>query len=116
MWVGRGRRVRSIGREWRRVDCEHGILRNIEPMQAEPLIVWSDPVRELVGFIGTFLVAGAIGFRYSAARHQSTGTEASFYIVGLQRAAKLGILGAIIGLGVVFMGIPDTAAKPLLSN
>ena len=85
-------------------------------MQAEPLIVWSDPVRELVGFIGTFLVAGAIGFRYSAARHQSTGTEASFYIVGLQRAATLGIVGALIGLGVVLMGIPATAAKLHLSN
>ncbi len=85
-------------------------------MQAEPLIVWSDPVRELVGFIGTFLVAGAIGFRYSAARHQSTGTEASFYIVGLQRAATLGIVGALIGVGVVLMGIPATAAKLHLSN
>ena len=34
-------------------------------MQA-PLIDWADPPRELVGFIGQFLAAGAIGFRYFA--------------------------------------------------
>jgi putative copper export protein len=85
-------------------------------MQTEPLLVWSDPVKELIGFIGTFLVAGAIGFRYSAARHQTTGTEASFYIEGLRRAAGLGIIGALIGMGIVLMGIPATAAKRHLSN
>lgn len=85
-------------------------------MQAEPLIIWSDPVRELIGFAGTFLAAGAIGFRYSAARHQTAGSEAAFYIEGLKRAATLGIVGALIGVIFVLMAVPATAAKLHLST
>jgi putative copper export protein len=85
-------------------------------MQAEPLLIWSDPIRELVGFIGTFLAAGAIGFRYSAARHQTAGTEASFYREGLKRAATLGIVGALIGVVFVLMDLPAAAAKLHLSS
>ena len=37
-------------------------------MQAAPLIEWPEPIFHLVDFIGLFLSAGAIGFRYSSLR------------------------------------------------
>lgn len=87
-------------------------------MQAEPLLTWSEPVRELVGFVGSFLAAGAIGFRYSAARHQTASEDslASFYSMALKRAATLGIIGAIVVLAGVVMQVPKTATKLHLSN
>ena len=35
-------------------------------MQAEPLITWSEPAREFVGFVAQFLAVGAVGFRFAA--------------------------------------------------
>lgn len=35
-------------------------------MQAAPLIEWPEPIFQLVDFIGLFLTAGAVGFRYSS--------------------------------------------------
>jgi hypothetical protein len=37
-------------------------------MQDEPLLTWSEPATELLGFIALFLANGAIGFRYAAVR------------------------------------------------
>ena len=37
-------------------------------MQTEPLLTWSEPATELLGFVSLFLANGAIGFRYAALR------------------------------------------------
>ena len=34
-------------------------------MQTDPLITWSEPATELIGFVALFLVNGAIAFRYA---------------------------------------------------
>jgi putative copper export protein len=88
-------------------------------MQAEPLITWSEPVRELVGFLATFLAAGAIGFRYAAAgptaETAAPDAEGSFYREGVRRAALLGFIGALIGLVLLSLALPDAAARHKVS-
>lgn len=81
-------------------------------MLAEPLITWTEPVEQLVSFIGTFLVAGAIGFRLTAARSSTTEPrEAEFFDVARRRAATIGIIGAAIGLIFVLVALPSDAAR-----
>ena len=81
-------------------------------MQAEPLITWTEPVEQLVSFVGTFLVAGAIGFRLTAARTNTTDPrESEFFAVARRRAATIGILGAAIGLIFVLVALPSDAAR-----
>jgi putative copper export protein len=91
----------------------------IDVMQAEPLITWSEPVRELVGFLATFLAAGAIGFRYAAAgptaETAAPDAEGSFYREGVRRAALLGFIGALIGLVLLSLALPDAAARHKVS-
>ena len=35
---------------------------------AEPLLEWSEVVRELTSFVGAFLTVGAVGFRFGVLR------------------------------------------------
>ncbi len=81
-------------------------------MAAHPLITWSEPLEQLVSFAGSFLVAGAVGFRLTAARATNASpSDSRFFDVALQRAAMLGTAGAAIGLGFVLAGLPATAAR-----
>ncbi len=80
-------------------------------MQAEPLLQWSDPVRELIGFAGLFLAAGAIGFRYFALRGRRIETDRQFYEDAAGRAAILGVIGVVIGLALSAWQVPDLAAR-----
>jgi putative copper resistance protein D len=116
--AGRGikaRPVRDAARPARRGPCHRCADLCPEPMQAEPLITWSEPAKELVGFVGSFLAAGAVGFRYSAARiardAEPTDPEGAFYREGLQRAALLGVVGAVISVLLLGLGLPGAAAR-----
>jgi hypothetical protein len=62
-------------------------------MQAEPLLQWSDPVKEFVGFVALFLGAGAIGFRFTALRGEPIESDRKFYNDAARRAATLGLIG-----------------------
>jgi putative copper export protein len=96
-------------------------------MQAEPLLHWSDPVKELVGFVSQFLALGAVGFRYAALgrRLRSVPTGAAddatipsdhlFYSDAAQRAAVIGLGGALVQLLVFMVAVPDAAAKAHVS-
>jgi len=79
---------------------------------AAHLITWSEPVQQLTSFIGTFLAAGAVGFRFTAARatdvEQPTRT---FFDSALRRAATIGVVGAAIGLAFALLGLPALAAR-----
>lgn len=70
---------------------------------------------EYVQFVGAFFAAGAIGFRYAAVRDRwrSATVEAERMVYGsaLQRAAILGLVGAIIGAWKLFGGLPVQAAR-----
>lgn len=80
-------------------------------MLAEPLLTWSDPPRELVGFIGAFLAAGAIGFRYSALRGRVASGDHAFYVEAARRAALLGLVGALLTIGLAVYVLPSLAAR-----
>ena len=81
-------------------------------MAAEPLITWSEPVQQLASFVGSFLAAGAVGFRYTAARALRLAPgEKEFFDAALRRAAAIGIVGAAIGLVFALIGLPELAAR-----
>ena len=84
-------------------------------MQPEPLITWSDPVKEFVGFVALFLGAGAIGFRYFALRGWRIETDRPFYDDAARRAAGLGIVGVLLSLIMVWIALPGLAARKHIS-
>src|SRR5437868_2492703 len=84
--------------------------------QSKPLIEWSEPVKELVGFLALFLGAGAIGFRYFALRGRRIETDRSFYDEAARRAAWMGLAGTIISLVTVSMALPGLAARKHLAT
>ena len=84
-------------------------------MNAEPLITWSDPVREYVGFVAQFLALGAVGFRFAAVRGRdlsSTGdTERLLYAEASQRAAVIGLVGILVQSLMFAAGLPKAADR-----
>jgi putative copper export protein len=95
-------------------------------VQAAPLIEWPEPIYHLVDFIGLFLSAGAIGFRFSSLRGklgaQSDATprtgapdavaaDATMYGAAARRAAVFGLVGALIVLIRVFQNLPEMASR-----
>lgn len=80
-------------------------------MQAEPLIQWSEPVKELTGFVALFLSAGAIGFRYFALRGRRIDSDRPFYDDAAQRAAVLGLVGVVISLAIAAAALPALASR-----
>jgi putative copper export protein len=79
-------------------------------MQAA-LIDWADPPRELVGFIGQFLAAGAIGFRYFALRGQRPQADRAFYDDAARRAAVIGLIGVLMSVLLTAAQLPSLAAR-----
>ena len=84
-------------------------------MQAEPLIEWSEPVMELIGFLAIFLTAGAIGFRYSSLRGKvgraAATTDAGVYETAARRAAMLGLLGSLVAIIRMIQALPNLAQR-----
>src|SRR5262252_4529400 len=88
------------------------ILAQEAAMAAEPLITWSEPVQQLVSFVASFLAAGAVGFRYTAARALRLAPgEKEFFELALRRAAVIGIVGAAVGLTFALIGLRGLAAR-----
>jgi putative copper export protein len=97
-------------------------------MQAEPLIQWSDPVREYIGFVAQFLALGAVGFRYAALRRllpralrvdptvdPFIRAEHDMVEHAARRAAAIGLLGALIQGVMLAQSLPGAAAKAHVS-
>jgi len=95
-------------------------------MQAEPLITWSEPAREFVGFVAQFLALGAVGFRFTALRDRvsaqaaATGAapllgEGDIYRHAARRAATLGLLGAVIQAVMRWSSLPQAASRAHLT-
>jgi len=84
-------------------------------VQAEPLIEWSEPVMELIGFIALFLTTGAIGFRYSSLRgklaRDATTADATIYATAARQAAVLGLIGSLIAIVRAVQALPELAAR-----
>jgi hypothetical protein len=84
-------------------------------MQSEPLLQWSDPIKEFIGFVALFLGAGGIGFRYFALRGWRIETDRPFYDDAARRAAWLGLLGVILGFILAWLALPGLAARKHVS-
>lgn len=80
-------------------------------MQSEPLIVWSDPVKELIGFLALFLAAGGIGFRFFALRGRRIESDRPFYDDAARRAALLGLAGVVVMSINAALALPALAAR-----
>lgn len=66
---------------------------------AEPLLTWSDPPRELLGFLASYLPLGAAGFYFAVLRPAvaSGGPGAETLADSGPRAARIGLIGALCG-------------------
>jgi putative copper export protein len=93
-------------------------------VQAQSLIRWPQPIVEYIGFIASFLPAGAIGFRYfvlrgALARVAGTGADAPrqrVFADSARRAAGIGLIGVIIGIGLLLYQLPGLAARRHLTS
>jgi putative copper export protein len=85
-------------------------------MPNEPLLTWSDPIKELIGFLALFLGAGAIGFRYFALHSRRIETDRAFYDDAARRAAFLGLIGVVVSLISAWTQLPALAARRHLTT
>jgi putative copper export protein len=84
----------------------------LEP--TEPLIHWPQPIFEYLGFLASFLAAGAVGFRFAALRGLGAATapeERLLFEVLARRAAAFGLVGAGLGAALLTRQIPALAAR-----
>jgi putative copper export protein len=86
-------------------------------MQAEPSLQWSEPLTQFIGFVSLFLANGALGFRYAAVRRRLTtpGEAQPVYETAAQRAATLGLVGAMVQAVLLIMQLPHLAERMHLS-
>ena len=92
-------------------------------MQAQSLIRWPQPITEYVGFLASFLPAGAVGFRFAVlrgatARAGKAGADASLgriYTDSARRAAGIGLIGTIIGATLLLYQLPGLGARKHLT-
>lgn len=92
-------------------------------MLAEPLITWSEPVREYVGFLAQFLAVGAVGFRYAAVRGRldtppelaplepGDQPERDVYAHATRLAARIGVVAALVQVAMLWQALPRAAAR-----
>ncbi|MFL5605496.1 MAG: copper resistance D family protein [Gemmatimonadaceae bacterium] len=92
-------------------------------MPPEPLIQWSEPIREYISFVAQFLALGAVGFRSAAlrgelaqARIDSTvdpflRAEHDMMARAARRAAAIGLLGALVQGVMLALSLPRSAAR-----
>ncbi|HYH79358.1 MAG TPA: CopD family protein [Longimicrobium sp.] len=81
-------------------------------MQAAALIEWPGPILELIEFVGAFMAAGAIGFRYTAMRRlPDVGGAGSSRALAGKRAAVIGLIGALVNLWHLWEVLPRAAAR-----
>ncbi len=71
-------------------------------MQGQSLFEWQDVFFEYVGFLSSFAMLGAVGFRYGVLRSSgdvgSDHPQANAFRAASTRAAVVGLLGAILGV------------------
>jgi putative copper export protein len=87
-------------------------------MEPESLISWPRPLVALLEFVGVFLAAGAVGFRFTGLRGRLTTAagaapsgDAAFYAQAARRAAGIGLAGAVVGLAHMAYSLAQLAAR-----
>jgi putative copper export protein len=79
-------------------------------MDAKPLFEWTDVLFEYVGFLSSFAMLGAVGFRYGIRRAAAPGGEANAAVAessgsSFARAGLIGFLGASLGVVSLVEGL-----------
>lgn len=88
-------------------------------MQAASIIRWPQPITEYIGFIGSLLPAGAIGFHYfvmrgALARGERVSADATrrrVYSDTARRAALIGLIGVVVAIALMLYQLPGLAAR-----
>lgn len=88
-------------------------------MLAQSLIKWPQPITEYIGFLGSFLPAGAVGYRFAVlrgalTRGEQTGMDATRARVladTARRAATIGLIGTIIAGLLLWYQLPGLATR-----
>ena len=88
-------------------------------MLAASVIRWPQPITEYIGFIGSLLPAGAIGFRYfvmrgALARGERVSADATrrrVYSDTARRAAIMGLIGVVVAIALMLYQLPGLAAR-----
>jgi putative copper export protein len=83
------------------------------------VIRWPQPITEYIGFIGSLLPAGAIGFRFAVmrgalARGNRPGVDTTWRLVyseTARRAAVIGLVGVVVAIALMFYQLPSQAAR-----
>ncbi|MBW8770352.1 MAG: CopD family protein [Gemmatimonadetes bacterium] len=82
------------------------------------MIEWPEAVVEYVGFVAQFVATGAVGFRFAAVRDRLRATrnvgatgDGRFYAYACARAARLGLLAAIVSAILFANHLPDLATR-----
>ncbi|HET6569155.1 MAG TPA: CopD family protein [Rhodothermales bacterium] len=91
-------------------------------MPPEPLIPWPEPIFQFIGFVGTFLAVGAVGFYFTVLRRRLAMTGETLaeadrpaYVGAGRRAAVIGLIGSIIGAVQLARILPGFAARQHVS-
>jgi putative copper export protein len=90
------------------------LLQQAAQQAAEPLLTWSDPVHELVGFLGIFGTIGAAGFYFFVLRPGLRGDSAGFASAA-RTAARIGLLGVLLRIVALAWSIAATMSAKHLS-
>lgn len=80
-------------------------------MQGGALIEWPGPILELIEFVGAFMAAGAVGFRYTALRRLPDAGPDSSRAAAARRGAGIGLVGALINLWHLNDVLPRVAGR-----
>lgn len=72
-------------------------------------MVWRDAAFEYVGFVSSFSILGAVGFRFGVLRASDI-ARSEAHRLAASRAASVGMLGAVLGAASFFEGLVKRAA------
>lgn len=77
----------------------------------EPLLIWSDPPRELIGFLASYLPLGALGFQFGVLwpALRAGGPGRNVLGTASHRAALIGLVGTLFGALVILFAILNRA-------
>jgi putative copper export protein len=83
--------------------------------ETSSLIHWPKPWIELLGFAGSFLAVGAVGFRWAViggtTARATTPGDRQVLDAAVHRAALFGLLGAVVSVGLFINRLPATATR-----
>lgn len=74
---------------------------------AEPLLVWTDPPRELIGFLASYLPLGALGFQFGVLwpALRAGGPGRNVLGTASHRAALIGLIGTLFGACAILISV-----------